>query len=92
MQHREILDSALSISHISPNNDLNVMTRGKGLNYVSSTILSRLQTVLTQFRPDRVLVQGDTSTTFAAGIAAFQEGIPMDHVEAGLRLANLFSP
>ena len=92
VQHRETLDSAISIFHFSPDYDLNVMSRGKGLNYVSSTILSRLQTVLTLFRPDRVLVQGDTATTFAAGLAAFYEDIPVTHVEGPTQREFVFLP
>jgi UDP-N-acetylglucosamine 2-epimerase (non-hydrolysing) len=91
-QHRGMLDSALQVFDIRPDYELNVMTSGKGLSYVCSAILNRLQHVLAEFRPDRILVQGDTATTFAASLAAFYKGIPVAHIEVGLRSENLYAP
>ncbi len=91
-QHREMLDQALAFFDIVPDYDLAAMREGQTLNGLAGRIFSGLQTVLEEVRPDLVVVQGDTTTTFTAAMAAFQEHIPVGHVEAGLRTANLFSP
>ncbi|MDN8543813.1 UDP-N-acetylglucosamine 2-epimerase (non-hydrolyzing) [Erwinia sp. BC051422] len=91
-QHREMLDQVLQLFAIVPNYDLNIMRPGQGLTEITSRILEGLKGVFTEFRPDVVLVHGDTTTTFAASLAAFYHRIPVGHVEAGLRTGDLYSP
>ncbi len=84
-QHREMLDQMLAVFGIKPDIDLGIMVRNQSLHDLTSRILTRLQKVIAQTQPHLVMVQGDTTTTFAAGLAAFYERIPVAHVEAGLR-------
>jgi len=91
-QHREMLDQMLRVFGIRPDIDLGIMTHRQTLHSVTSRILTRLQKVLKQTRPDLVVVQGDTTTTFAASLAAFYEMIPVAHVEAGLRTGRRDEP
>ena len=91
-QHRHMLDQVLHLFDIQPDFDLNLMKPGQDLYDITSGVLLGLKSVLTQWRPDAVLVHGDTSTTFAASLAAFYQRIPVGHVEAGLRTGNLYSP
>ncbi|EGA68787.1 UDP-N-acetylglucosamine 2-epimerase [Vibrio sinaloensis DSM 21326] len=91
-QHREMLDQVLALFDINPDYDLNIMKSGQTLNQVTSRILTELKPVLEQFKPDVVLVHGDTATTFAASLAAYYEQIRVGHVEAGLRTNNIYSP
>jgi len=91
-QHREMLDQVLSLFSLEADYDLNVMTPGQDLYDVTSKVLLGLRDVLSDFKPDAVLVHGDTATTFAATLAAFYQQIPVGHVEAGLRTRNLYSP
>ena len=91
-QHREMLDQVLELFEISPQYDLNIMSPGQDLAKITSRILSELQPVLVEFQPDIVLVHGDTSTTFAASLAAYYQQIKVGHVEAGLRTGNIYSP
>jgi UDP-N-acetylglucosamine 2-epimerase (non-hydrolysing) len=91
-QHRHMLDQVLQLFDIQPDFDLNLMRPGQDLFDITSGVLLGLKPVLTKWRPDAVLVHGDTSTTFAASLAAFYERIPVGHVEAGLRTGNLYSP
>ncbi len=91
-QHREMLDQVLTLFHITPDYDLDIMQAGQGLSYITSAALSGVQGVIQDCRPDRVLVQGDTTTTFAAALAAYYEKTPVGHVEAGLRTGNIYSP
>lgn len=91
-QHREMLDQVLSLFKISPDFDLNIMKSGQSLSDITATILRGLEQVFSSWRPDIVLVHGDTSTTFAASLAAFYQQIPVAHVEAGLRTGNIYSP
>lgn len=91
-QHRQMLDQVLAVFEIEPDHDLNIMQAGQGLDYITSAALSGVQQVIRECRPDRVLVQGDTTTTFAAALAAFYEKVPVGHVEAGLRTGNIYSP
>lgn len=91
-QHREMLDQVLALFAIQPDYDLNVMQPGQDLYDVTSKVLLGLRNVLSEFRPDLVLVHGDTATTFAATLAAFYQQIPVGHVEAGLRTRDLYSP
>ncbi|WP_458718248.1 non-hydrolyzing UDP-N-acetylglucosamine 2-epimerase [Pseudomonas gregormendelii] len=91
-QHREMLDQVLDLFGIKPEFDLNVMKPGQDLTDVSTAILQGLKQTFKQFKPDMVLVHGDTATTFAASLAAYYHQIPVAHVEAGLRTGNLYSP
>ena len=91
-QHRHMLDQVLQLFDIQPDFDLDLMRPGQDLSGITSRVLLGLNPVLTQWRPDVVLVHGDTATTFAASLAAFYQRIPVGHVEAGLRTGNLYSP
>lgn len=91
-QHREMLDQVLDLFEIKPDYDLNLMKEGQDLYDITSGVLLGLRDVLKEFKPDMVLVHGDTATTFAASLAAFYQQIPIGHVEAGLRTGNLYSP
>jgi len=91
-QHREMLVQALAYFGIEPDIGVDTMSPGQSLNILSARILTEMDSVLARERPDWVLVQGDTTTALCAGLAAFHRGIPVGHVEAGLRTGNLASP
>ncbi|MEB5775827.1 UDP-N-acetylglucosamine 2-epimerase (non-hydrolyzing) [Aeromonas caviae] len=91
-QHREMLDQVLELFEITPDFDLNLMQSGQTLNEITARILLEIKPVLQSFKPDVVLVHGDTATTFAASLAAYYEQISVGHVEAGLRTGNIYSP
>jgi len=91
-QHREMLDQVVDLFEIEPDYDLNIMKAGQTLNDVTTAILLGIKPVFEDFKPDVVLVHGDTATTFAASLAAFYQKIKVGHVEAGLRTGNIFSP
>ena len=91
-QHREMLDQVLKLFSIVPDYALNIMSPGQGLTEITCRILQGLKPVLESFKPDVVLVHGDTTTTAAASLAAFYQRIPVGHVEAGLRTGDLYSP
>jgi len=91
-QHREMLDQVLDIFNIIPDYDLNIMRPSQDLFSITANTLVALKTVLVKERPDMVLVQGDTTTAFIAGLAAYYLKIPIGHVEAGLRTYNKYSP
>ncbi|WP_072859690.1 non-hydrolyzing UDP-N-acetylglucosamine 2-epimerase [Vibrio parahaemolyticus] len=91
-QYREMLDQVLELFEITPDYDLNLMQPGQTLNDVTARILLELKPVLQEFKPDVILVHGDTATTFAASLAAYYEQIEVGHVEAGLRTGNIYSP
>ena len=91
-QHRQMLDQVLHLFAIQPDYDLNVMRPGQTLAEVTSSVLQGLEPVLAAARPDWVLVQGDTTTTMAAALAAFYHGVRVGHVEAGLRTGNKRHP
>lgn len=91
-QHREMLDQVLQLFEITPDFDLDIMKPGQGLNHVTATILQDLKLVLEKFKPDLVLVHGDTATTFAGALAAYYQQLKVGHVEAGLRTGNIYSP
>jgi len=91
-QHREMLDQVLELFDIEPDFDLNIMKSGQTLNEVTTSILIRLKPILEEVQPDIVLVHGDTTTTFAASLAAYYQKIKIGHVEAGLRTGNIYSP
>jgi len=91
-QHREMLDQVLQIFAIKPDYDLNIMQGGQDLFGVTVKVLNELRKVYDEYHPELVLVHGDTTTTFAASLAAFYCGIKVGHVEAGLRTYNLKAP
>jgi UDP-N-acetylglucosamine 2-epimerase (non-hydrolysing) len=91
-QHRGMLDQVLEAFGIRPDVDLDVMQPHQDLAQLTSRVLEGIGPVLRDFAPHRVLVQGDTTTTFAASLAAFYERIPVGHVEAGLRTHDALSP
>jgi UDP-N-acetylglucosamine 2-epimerase (non-hydrolysing) len=91
-QHRQMLDQVLRIFRISPDYDLDIMTENQGLFDITIKALDGLKKVFEKVRPDVVLVQGDTTTAFAAGLAAYYTKIPVSHVEAGLRTYDKQSP
>lgn len=91
-QHREMLDQVLTLFEINPDYDLNVMAPSQGLHDITSKILLGLREVLSEEKPDIVLVHGDTTTTLTASLAAFYQKISVGHVEAGLRTGSLYSP
>ena len=91
-QHREMQDQALRVFDIKPNYDLNLMKQGQSLNDIISCVLKGIGEVLKQEKPDYVLVQGDTSTALATGLAAFHLQIPIGHIEAGLRTYQKYEP
>lgn len=91
-QHREMLDQVLGLFEITPDYDLNLMKPEQTLSDVTSGILKGMESVLDDFKPDIVLIHGDTATTFATALAAYYKQIPVGHVEAGLRTGNIYSP
>lgn len=91
-QHREMLDQVFEAFALKADHDLALMEPGQGLNKLAAKAIAALDPVLEAERPDRVLVHGDTTTALAAGIAAFHRGIPVGHVEAGLRTGDLARP
>lgn len=91
-QHRQMLDQVLDAFKIEVDYDLSIMKENQTLFDVTTLILERMKSVLEKERPDMVLVHGDTSTSFVSALACFYLGIPVAHVEAGLRTHNLYSP
>ena len=91
-QHRQMLDQVLEVFGIIPEYDLNIMAPNQDLYDITAKVLMGLREVLKDFRPDTVLVHGDTTTSMAASLAAFYMQIPVGHVEAGLRTYNMLSP
>lgn len=91
-QHREMLDQVLKVFNIVPDFDLDLMSKNQSLESLTGKILKGVSRVLEKTRPDLVFTQGDTTTTFAASLAAFYKQIPVGHIEAGLRTNNIYSP
>jgi UDP-N-acetylglucosamine 2-epimerase (non-hydrolysing) len=91
-QHRQMLDQVPHFYKINIDYDLNIMKEGQSLFDVTCTGLSGIEQVFKKERPDIVLVQGDTTTTFVASLGAFYQRIPIAHVEAGLRTNKKFQP
>lgn len=91
-QHRQMLDQVLRLFEIRPDYDLNIMQDNQSLSYVTASVLRELEGVIQKERPDWVLVQGDTTTTMAASVAAFYQRVKVAHIEAGLRTWNKFHP
>ena len=91
-QHREMLDQVLDMFDITPDYDLNLMKPGQDLYDITANVLLGLKDVLRDFKPDVVLVHGDTTTTSTSALAAFYEKVKVGHVEAGLRTGDIYSP
>ena len=91
-QHREMLDQVLQLFEIEPDYDLNIMREGQSLSDITCAILKQLGDVIEEFRPDRILIHGDTTTTLSTALAAYYHRVPLGHVEAGLRTGNIYSP
>lgn len=91
-QHREMLDQVLEIFKVVPDYDLDIMKQGQTLAEVTARVVTGLDGVIKEAKPDMILVHGDTSTTFAASVAAFYNEVDIGHVEAGLRTHNKYSP
>ncbi len=91
-QHREMLDQVLNLFEIIPDYDLNIMKPNQDLYNITANILLGIKDVLNDFKPDIVLVHGDTTTTFTSSLGAFYQQIKIGHIEAGLRTDNLYSP
>lgn len=91
-QHREMLDQVLELFDLKPHSDLDIMRPNQDLTDVTCSILKGMREILDQWRPDMVLVHGDTATTMATSIACYYARVAIGHVEAGLRTGNLYSP
>lgn len=91
-QHREMLDQVLALFKIRPDFDLDIMAPGQGLHEVAANVLMQMKGVLDEVKPDMVFVHGDTTTTMMASLSSFYSGIPVGHVEAGLRTGNKRAP
>lgn len=91
-QHRDMLDQVLKIFDIEPDYDLNIFQKGQTLTQITCRALMGLEEVIEEFKPDLILVQGDTTTVFTGALAAFYHQVKIGHVEAGLRSNNLYSP
>jgi len=91
-QHRQMLDQVNSLFAITPDHDLNIITERQELQGITQRALEGVSNVVAEVRPDAVLVQGDTTTCFAAALAAFYRKVPVFHLEAGLRTGNLYDP
>jgi len=91
-QHREMLDQVLNLFELKPDFDLNIMKRSQTLNDISVAIFDGLQGIFKDYKPDIVLVHGDTATTSAAAITSYYHQIQVAHIEAGLRTGDLYSP
>jgi UDP-N-acetylglucosamine 2-epimerase len=91
-QHRQMLDQVIEVFGLAPEYDLNIMKPGQSLDYVTAAALQGVGGVMDEFKPDWVIVQGDTATAFSAALAGFYRKVKVAHVEAGLRTGNLYSP
>ncbi|MFA7691145.1 MAG: UDP-N-acetylglucosamine 2-epimerase (non-hydrolyzing) [Methanofastidiosum sp.] len=91
-QHREMMDTALEVFNIKPDYDADLMKKGQTLTDITTRVLSKIESILLEEKPDLVLVQGDTSTAMTAALAAFYQKIPVAHIEAGLRSGDIYSP
>jgi UDP-N-acetylglucosamine 2-epimerase (non-hydrolysing) len=91
-QHRQMLDGVLKLFRITPDFDLNIMQKGQHLEDITSKVLCSLDGIIRECTPDMILVQGDTTTTMAASLAAFYQKVSVGHVEAGLRTGDIYSP
>ena len=91
-QHKEMVSQVMELFNLNSDNNLKIMKENQSLNYVTSSILNKLEIEFNQFKPDLVIVQGDTTTAMAASLAAFYNQLPVAHVEAGLRTNDIYNP
>jgi UDP-N-acetylglucosamine 2-epimerase (non-hydrolysing) len=91
-QHRQMLDQVLEIAELKPDYDLDLMRPNQSLVDVTARILSAMDGVIARCQPDRIIVQGDTTTAMTTALSGFYRKVPVDHVEAGLRSGNIYSP
>ena len=91
-QHREMLEQVMKVFRIKPDYDLMIMEQGQTLSYIVERCMQGVEEIIMRERPDIVLVQGDTSTTFAASLAAYYQHVPVGHIEAGLRTGKKYYP
>jgi UDP-N-acetylglucosamine 2-epimerase (non-hydrolysing) len=91
-QHREMLEQVVRIFNLKPDYDLDIMSAKQTLAQITSRVLEGLQRIIEETKPDIILAQGDTSTTFTASLASFYNRIPFGHIEAGLRTDNKYDP
>jgi UDP-N-acetylglucosamine 2-epimerase (non-hydrolysing) len=91
-QHREMMDQMVNLFKIEPDFDLNIMKHGQSLSKINSQLILKLEKILQKSKPDLVLVQGDTTTTFSGALAAFYQKIKVGHIEAGLRTGKKYYP
>lgn len=91
-QHRKLLDDVLNIFSITPNFDLNVMGEGQTIFHITTQALQKIEPILNDIKPDIVLVQGDTTSSFVGALSAFYKKIPIAHIEAGLRSYDKYNP
>lgn len=91
-QHRQMLDQVLEIFQVKPDYDLDIMKENQTLTNITTEVIEKLETLLCELKPHIVLVHGDTTTAFAASLAAFYQKIPVGHIEAGLRTNKKYSP
>jgi len=91
-QHNEMLNQVLNLFGIVPDYDLDIMRENQSLEDITSSILLKMRNVINDFKPNRILVHGDTTTTFAATLSAYYHHTPVAHIEAGLRTGNIYSP
>ncbi|MCT4585578.1 MAG: UDP-N-acetylglucosamine 2-epimerase (non-hydrolyzing) [Peptostreptococcaceae bacterium] len=91
-QHREMLDQVLELFSIKPDFDLDIMEHGQTISDITNKIIKGMEGIFKEYKPDILLVHGDTTTTFASALAAFYQKIVVGHVEAGLRSGNIYSP
>ena len=91
-QHCQMLDQVLDFFKVIPDYDLDVMFKNQGLSKITGLIIDKINDIIQNFCPDLVIVQGDTTTTFASSLSAFYNQIHIAHVEAGLRTYHKYSP
>lgn len=91
-QHREMLEQVMKAFHVEADYNLDIMRQRQSLTTITTSILEKMEPLLREERPDLVLVHGDTTTSYAAALAAFYQQIPVGHVEAGLRTGDIYSP
>src|ERR1041384_3382369 len=91
-QHREMIKQVFDLFSIQPDVDLAVMRPDQKLSELTANVVTGMESIIAKYRPDRVLVHGDTTTTMATALAAYYQKVPVGHVEAGLRTGNIYAP
>src|SRR5215510_5090295 len=91
-QHRELLDQVFGLFDVAPDVELQIMKASQDLDYITASVLEKTTALFKSLMPCMVIVQGDTTSSFAAALAAYYLSVPVAHVEAGLRTGNIYSP